>query len=157
MTLYAASGSHVPGVTVVDVGVDPRVLSSSLYRASRGGAADSAAAEDAFAAVYSAVRESRYDVIHNHAFDAPAISLATALPAPVVHTLHLPPDDAVSAALRGAASDDVPPAVATGVRFPGERLATSRPSRRDPPVLRPDRSDPMVADSGRPAPCSPAG
>ena len=117
VTLYAASGSDVPGVTVVDVGVDPRVLSSSLYRASRGGAADSAAAEDAFAAVYSAVRESRYDVIHNHAFDAPAISLATALPAPVVHTLHLPPDDAVSAALRRAASDDLPPAVATVSAF----------------------------------------
>ena len=36
----------------------------------------------------------RYDVVHNHAFDAPAIRLATALPAPVVHTLHLPPDEA---------------------------------------------------------------
>jgi glycosyltransferase involved in cell wall biosynthesis len=117
VTLYAASGSDVPGVTVVDVGVDPRVLSSSLYRASGGGAADSAATEDAFAAVYSAVRESQYDVIHNHAFDAPAISLATALPAPVVHTLHLPPDDAVSAALRRAASDDLPPAVATVSAF----------------------------------------
>ena len=101
VTLYAASGSDVPGVTVADVGVDPRALSSSLYRASGGGTADSTATDDAFAAVYSAVRESPYDVIHNHAFDAPAISLATALPAPVVHTLHLPPDDAVSAALEG--------------------------------------------------------
>ena len=117
VTLYAASGSEVPGVDVVDVGVDSRDLSASLYRASGGVAAESAAAQDAFAAVYSAVREHRYDVIHNHAFDAPAISLATPLPAPVVHTLHLPPDDAVSSALRGAVSHEVPPAVATVSAF----------------------------------------
>jgi glycosyltransferase involved in cell wall biosynthesis len=117
VVLYAASGSEVPGVTVIDVGVDSRAMSASLYRASGGAAAGSPAAEDAFAAVYAAVREDRYDVIHNHAFDAPAISLATVLPAPVVHTLHLPPDDAVSAALRRAASHDAPPAVATVSAF----------------------------------------
>jgi glycosyltransferase involved in cell wall biosynthesis len=38
------------------------------------------------------MRGSRYDVIHNHAFDAAAVLLATALQAPLVHTLHLPPD-----------------------------------------------------------------
>ena len=58
------------------------------------------------------MRATRYDVIHNHAFDAPAVRLATALPAPVVHTLHLPPDQAVSAALREAARRSRPPAVA---------------------------------------------
>jgi glycosyltransferase involved in cell wall biosynthesis len=51
-------------------------------------------------------------VIHNHAFDAPAISLATQLSAPVVHTLHLPPDPAIAAALGLAARDGPPPAVA---------------------------------------------
>jgi glycosyltransferase involved in cell wall biosynthesis len=59
------------------------------------------------------VRENRYDVIHNHAFDAPAIRLAAGLPAPVVHTLHLPPDGDVAAALRSAARSGQPPAVAT--------------------------------------------
>jgi glycosyltransferase involved in cell wall biosynthesis len=54
----------------------------------------------------------RYDVIHNHAFDAPAVRLATALQAPVVHTLHLPPDRAVSAALRDVARRGRPPIVA---------------------------------------------
>jgi glycosyltransferase involved in cell wall biosynthesis len=54
----------------------------------------------------------RYDVIHNHAFDAPAVRLATALHAPVVHTLHLPPDKAVSVALRQVARGGRPPAVA---------------------------------------------
>jgi glycosyltransferase involved in cell wall biosynthesis len=58
------------------------------------------------------MQATRYDVIHNHAFDAPAVRQATALRAPVVHTLHLPPDQAVSAALRSAARRSRPPAVA---------------------------------------------
>jgi UDP-glucose:tetrahydrobiopterin glucosyltransferase len=110
--LYAASGSDVPGVPVVDVGVDHRSLAATLYRASDAVAREPAAAETAFAAVYSVVRDGRYDVVHNHAFDAPAVRLATALHAPVVHTLHLPPDEAVAAALRQAVRWDAPPAVA---------------------------------------------
>jgi UDP-glucose:tetrahydrobiopterin glucosyltransferase len=110
--VYAASGSEVPGVKVIDTGVDPASLSATFYRASGGAARDPAAAETAFAGVYADVREIRYDVIHNHAFDAPAVRLATALPAPVVHTLHLPPDEAVAEALRHAAQCDRPPAVA---------------------------------------------
>ena len=80
----------------------------------RGGAsADGlAAAEAAFAAVYAAVREVPYDVVHNHAFDAPAITLARTLRAPVVHTLHLPPDAAVADALREVARSDRAPTVA---------------------------------------------
>jgi glycosyltransferase involved in cell wall biosynthesis len=58
------------------------------------------------------MQATRYDVIHNHAFDAPAVRLATALKAPVVHTLHLPPDTAVLTALRHAAQHNRPPAVA---------------------------------------------
>ena len=110
--IYAASGSEVPGVEVIDTGVDPRSLTATLYRASGAAARDPDAAEAAFATVYSAVQETRYDVIHNHAFDAPAVRLATALHAPVVHTLHLPPDDAVAAALRHVAQSDGPPVVA---------------------------------------------
>jgi glycosyltransferase involved in cell wall biosynthesis len=110
--LYAASGSEVPGVPVIDTGVDPGSLSATLYRASGGAAHSMAAAETAFAGVYSAVREHRYDLVHNHAFDAPAVSLATDLHAPVVHTLHLPPDEAVAAALRDAARRDARPTVA---------------------------------------------
>jgi glycosyltransferase involved in cell wall biosynthesis len=59
----------------------------------------------------------RYDVVHNHAFDAPAVRLATALQAPVVHTVHLPPDKAVSSALRRAARRSRPPAVAAVSEF----------------------------------------
>jgi glycosyltransferase involved in cell wall biosynthesis len=110
--VYAATGSEIPGVTVIDTGVDPGSLAATLYRAGAAPSGDPAAAEPAFASAYSAVRGTRYDVIHNHAFDAPAISLAAGLAAPVVHTLHLPPDAAIAAALRQAAEDRRPPAVA---------------------------------------------
>jgi glycosyltransferase involved in cell wall biosynthesis len=120
--VYAATGSQIPGVTVIDTGVDPRSLASTLYRAadpaSRDPASrDPAPAGPAFARAYAAVGEARYDVIHNHAFDAPAISLATGLNAPVVHTLHLPPDAAIAAALRQAAHGAHPPAVACVSEF----------------------------------------
>ena len=115
--LYAATGSEVPGVPLIDTGVDHRSLSATLYRASGAPDRQSEAAEAAFARVYSAVRENRYDVIHNHAFDAPAIGLATGLGARVVHTLHLPPDDAVAAALRYAGETDPAPTLAAVSEF----------------------------------------
>src|SRR5690348_6840964 len=138
--VYAASGSEIPGVEVIDTGVDPQSLAATLYRAfgpspgeqgegeraegeqaegeqAEGEQAEdehaedehaegepaAAAAESAFRTAYAAMQTTRYDVIHNHAFDAPAIRLAATLQAPVVHTLHLPPDKAVVAALRQAA------------------------------------------------------
>jgi glycosyltransferase involved in cell wall biosynthesis len=112
--VYAASGSQIPGAEVIDTGIDPESLAGTLYRAfgSPAGAVAEAPAEAAFATAYAAVRAIRYDVIHNHAFDAPAVRLATGLPAPVVHTLHLPPDPAVSAALGEVARSSRPPAVA---------------------------------------------
>jgi UDP-glucose:tetrahydrobiopterin glucosyltransferase len=126
--VYAASGSRIDGVTLIDTGVDPRALAGTLYRALGSAAGDAddpsegseggdplaaaAAAEAAFATAFAAVRSSRYDVIHNHAFDAPAIRLGTGLRAPVVHTLHLPPDRDLSAALRDAARQGRPPVVA---------------------------------------------
>ena len=110
--LYAASGSRVSGVPVIDTGVDSRALAATLYRASSPAADSAAVADAAFAAVYATVGETRYDVVHNHAFDAPAIRLATGLPAPVVHTLHLPPDTAVADALRDAVRSRRAPVVA---------------------------------------------
>jgi glycosyltransferase involved in cell wall biosynthesis len=110
--LYCASGSQVSGVQVVDTGIDPESLAATVYRASGPAANGGAAAETAFAAVYDAVSDTEYDVVHNHAFDAPAISRATTLRAPVVHTLHLPPDTAVAGALRDVARAGRPPLVA---------------------------------------------
>ena len=58
--VYAATGSHIPGVEVVDTGVDPRALAGTLYRASGpSGPAGSAAAaaEAAFASAYRSAQE----------------------------------------------------------------------------------------------------
>jgi glycosyltransferase involved in cell wall biosynthesis len=125
--VYAASGSKIPGVEVIDTGVDPESLAGTFYRAfgpSAGASGDAepanraaAAATSAFRTAYTTMQLSRYDVIHNHAFDAPAVRLATALQAPVVHTVHLPPDTAVSAALRDAARHGRSPAVAAVSEF----------------------------------------
>jgi glycosyltransferase involved in cell wall biosynthesis len=123
--VYAASGSEIPGVEVIDTGTDPAALAATLYRAfapaggppPQAAAAGAAAAESAFATAYAAMQLTRYDVVHNHAFDAPAVRLATALPSPVVHTLHLPPDESVSAALQQVAQGSRPPAIAAVSAF----------------------------------------
>jgi glycosyltransferase involved in cell wall biosynthesis len=110
--VYAASGSLIPGVTVIDTGVDPRSLIATLYRAAGPAPGDQDAAARAFAHVYASAAVTGYDLVHNHAFDAPAIELARLANAPVVHTLHLPPEPVIAAALREAAKDGRPPAVA---------------------------------------------
>jgi UDP-glucose:tetrahydrobiopterin glucosyltransferase len=94
VTVFAASGSSIDGVDVVDTGVDPAALADTLFRAGEP-SASSDAARDAFASVYGRVHD--FDVVHNHAFDLPAIELA---PDGVVHTLHLPPSAELAAALR---------------------------------------------------------
>ena len=140
--VYAASGSQIPGAEVIDTGIDPRSLAGTLYRASGPAAGEpgedgaaAAAAESAFATAYTAMRATRYDVIHNHAFDAPAVRLAAALAAPVVHTLHLPPDRAVSAALRGAARHGRRLAVAAVSDFQASAWRRVMPVRRDPAAV----------------------
>jgi glycosyltransferase involved in cell wall biosynthesis len=118
--VYAASGSEIAGVEVIDFGVDVRYLAGTMYRAfgpAGPAASDTAAAESAFTTAYMSMQVFRYDVIHNHAFDAPAVRLATSLQAPVVHTLHLPPDQAVAAALRYAVRSGKPPTVAAVSAF----------------------------------------
>jgi glycosyltransferase involved in cell wall biosynthesis len=146
--VYAATGSQIPGVTVMDTGVDPRSLAATLYRVGDSSSRDPGGAGPAFASAYSAVRDGRYDVIHNHAFDAPAISLAAGLNAPVVHTLHLPPDPAIAAALGQAARGGQPPAVACVSQF--QASAWREVARVDavlPPYV-PTRSVPWSGTAG---------
>ena len=144
--VYAASGSEIPGVEVIDTGIDPRSLAGTLYRAfgpsagepGQAGRPAAAAAESAFATAYTAMQETRYDVIHNHAFDAPAVRLAAALQAPVVHTLHLPPDTAVvGGASPGGAGEQTSGGgrrVASSRRAPGAgSSASTRSCRRTRP------------------------
>ena len=110
--VYAAAGSRIPGVKVIDTGIDPATLRDSVYRAGSPRQSDGQPAEAAFARVYAAMRDVSYDLVHNHAFDAPAIKLAAALEVPVVHTLHLPPEPSVGAALQTARLSEWPPTVA---------------------------------------------
>jgi UDP-glucose:tetrahydrobiopterin glucosyltransferase len=110
--LYAASGSHVAGVEVVDTGVDHHALQATLYRAGAPAREGGAVVARAFGGVYAAVADGRYDVVHNHAFDPPAFTLAWRAGAPVVHTLHLPPEPAVAIALGQARRNDAPPTIA---------------------------------------------
>ena len=110
--LYAASGSDVPGVEVIDTGIDHGALEATLYRAAAAPAGGARLAEAAFARLYALIPRYDYDVVHNHAFDAPAISLASGLDAPVVHTLHLPPEPKVAEALRQAVRGELAPTVA---------------------------------------------
>src|ERR1700759_2718251 len=60
--VYAASGSDIPGVELIDTGVDPRTLAGTLYRAfgtSDGEAGEddavAAAGQDAFAAAHASM------------------------------------------------------------------------------------------------------
>ncbi len=110
--LFAPSGSRIRGVEVIDTGVDHRDLEATLYRADAPGREGSAAAARAFGGVYAAIRAGRYDAVHNHAFDAPAIALAGTTGAPVLHTIHLPPEPAVAAALSQARRGEAPPTIA---------------------------------------------
>ena len=147
--LYAASGSDVEGVQVIDTGVDHRALAATLYRSSGGRSAHrSSTAARAFAGVFAAVAEGGYDLVHNHAFDAPAISSASALGAPVVHTLHLPPDPAVADALRQAIQRTSRPIVAAVSTSQANAWSQVVPVDAILPPYVPTRSIPWWASSG---------
>jgi glycosyltransferase involved in cell wall biosynthesis len=112
VTVYAASGSKIVGVTVQDVGVDAASLASVLYQANRPWSANGEISDAAFQKVYDAVAQASHDIVHNHAFDPPAIRFAIALKTPVVHTVHLPPHPAMASTLNEALRSSNPPIVA---------------------------------------------
>ena len=135
VTVFAARGSRVDGVRVVDTGVDPALLGATLFRPGRrdpdrdgggtaGGteedaaaaaetaAAAAAAAGAAFAATIALIGKEAFDLVHNHAFDIPAIRHAASLTAPVLHTLHMPADPRFGAALAAARRSPHPPLIA---------------------------------------------
>ncbi len=122
VTLYAADGSHVPGVATPALGIDANLLRPARFAdpLSEPAAvhdtpdtADTAEAEDsetydplaadsdtfqmtyAFARAFRAIAAdaTRHDLLHAHAYDWPAFAHANLQPLPVVHTLHLPAVD----------------------------------------------------------------
>jgi glycosyltransferase involved in cell wall biosynthesis len=118
LTVFAANGSRIPEVDVRHV-VDAGALQDTLFRDGRPAPA-SAAGEAAFRRVADAVAAGRFDVVHNHAFDVPAVRWLGALAAPVLHTVHLPPTPEMAGALREAiGSGERPPAVVTVSRAQG--------------------------------------
>jgi UDP-glucose:tetrahydrobiopterin glucosyltransferase len=98
VVVFAANGSSIPGVDVREV-ADAADLSETLFRDGRR-APVSAAADAAFARVARAVRSGSFDVVHNHAFDVPAVLALGSITVPVVHSVHLPPTADMAAALR---------------------------------------------------------
>ena len=94
VTLLAPKGSRVSGARVVDLGIaaDPTAVFGRGTRPSQ---------VTAFAAVDAWLATHPFDVVHAHAFDAPAFDCVRG--SNVIHTLHLPPvDEPVVAAARTA-------------------------------------------------------
>lgn len=117
VTLYAADGSHVPGVRLVQLGIDPATLRPARFidtpdtlpeDADDGDLARSTAAFlHAYRVIAAHARE--HDLVHAHAYDWPALVLASLQPLPVLHTLHLPAVDArISRALATLAPINTP-------------------------------------------------
>ena len=88
--VYAATGSEIPGVRVVDTGIDSASLAGALIRQGLPRRSLGAVAE-AYDHVFGMVGSGQYDVVHSHGFDPPALRRARAGRAPVIHTVHLPP------------------------------------------------------------------
>ncbi len=114
--VYAAGGSAIPGVTVVETGIDAARLRASRIvitrRAPAAGQAGGEAMEAAFAGIAADLDRRDFALAHNHAFDVPAIRQLAGLKLPVVHTLHMTPVAAMAGALAQAAGGKRPPVVA---------------------------------------------
>jgi glycosyltransferase involved in cell wall biosynthesis len=108
VALFCAAGSEVPGVELVTVPVPDDASAALVMPGGREPPRPAPGMAAALAALFDVVRSRRFDAVSQHAFDAPAFTLARDLP--VLHTLHLPP---VVPAVTAAASS-------TGAR----RLAT---------------------------------
>ncbi len=108
VTLFAADNSVVPGAEVVRLGIDSTRLSPTDF--AHPGPTDPAVVEEERACFLRIAYEIRrraddFDLIHNHAFDAPPFELLQDAHRHVCHTLHLPPVvPAVTQAVRQAAA-----------------------------------------------------
>jgi glycosyltransferase involved in cell wall biosynthesis len=93
VTLLAADGSSVQGADVPSLGIDARRLALASFSADTE-RRDLPAQAEAFESVrrWCQQHAADLDVVHGHAFDAPAFDALSQLRGPaIVHTLHLPP------------------------------------------------------------------
>lgn len=105
MTVYAAAGSSVDGVELVEIPVSDGAHLARIRPGGVEGLGDRATVDlhADFARMLDTIGRGGHDVLSQHAFDAPALRIAAALP--VLHTLHLPPMvDAVVRAARATAA-----------------------------------------------------
>jgi glycosyltransferase involved in cell wall biosynthesis len=107
VVLHCAEGSECDGVRLMTVQV-PRDAEQALVMPGGGQPQPAPGVEAALAAIFDTIVVAGFDVVSQHAFDAPAFKLAGDLP--VLHTLHLPP--IVTAVVHAARA------------LPAERLAT---------------------------------
>ena len=93
--LAAARGSRVEGVDVLPLGIDSARMRKADLGKSAGPREDDPEQRAAFGRVREWIEDhaDAVDVIHAHAYDAPAFEALSGAPRPVVHTLHLPPLD----------------------------------------------------------------
>lgn len=101
--LYCTAGSDVPGVHLVTV-PPPQDAAAALVMPGGPPPAPAPGVTAALKAVFDLISAGAFDVVSQHAFDAPAFEFARELP--VLHTLHLPP--LVPAVVEAAARVDAP-------------------------------------------------
>lgn len=101
VAIVCAAGSVASGVRLVEIDVETSAAGAAIRSDGSVEPEASAALARGFAAMFREIRAREFDVISQHAFDAPAFELGRGLP--VVHTLHLPPiDQGVTRAARSA-------------------------------------------------------
>ena len=88
VVLYCAAGSEVEGVRLATVPV-PGDATAALVMPGGEEPRPVPGVEAALSAMFESISAAGFDVVSQHAFDAPAFQLASDLP--VLHTLHLPP------------------------------------------------------------------
>jgi len=113
--VFAATGSEIAGACVVDLGIESRDMASTRFSFGAASATTrpgQAVSQQAFRTIFQTIAEGDYDVVHNHAADTPAFAEARFLDIPVIHTLHLPPNDDIADEIRIGQAGAHPPAIA---------------------------------------------
>lgn len=107
VTLAAADGSIIEGVRLAPLAIDATRLERADLGVRSGGRRDDAAQREAFARVRAWLDANAHeiDLVHAHAYDAPVFDLLAGSPRPVVHTLHLAPNDLEVVRAAAAARD----------------------------------------------------
>ncbi|HYM51560.1 MAG TPA: glycosyltransferase [Candidatus Limnocylindrales bacterium] len=93
VTLFGADGSRVPGVEVARLGIQAETLRAASFSIVEHDAALRERERVSFLRIAYEIRRraDEFDVVHNHAFDAPAYELLCDAHPRIIHTLHLPP------------------------------------------------------------------